>query len=76
MKDEENVQVPEPYSFSKGDVGLTFTHYFKLDPAKEGVIGLDLNAAIFRDEISQFALDYEKFFCATASGQNIIVSAK
>ena len=62
-------------------MGVTATHYFKLDGnsenhPQEGVIGMDFDELIFDSELAKLAINYDKFFFASAVGQNLIIKAK
>lgn len=78
-KIEGAVEVGDPYIFVEGGkVGVTLTHYFKLDGvanalSQSGVIGMDLNPTIFSSELIDLDMEFEKFFLATKS-QKIIMS--
>ena len=75
------VDIDEPYVFSLGyfGVGMTLTHYFKLEgfgPTLEGVIATDVQREIFIDELGALSEDGDKFYFATGAGQNIVISGK
>ena len=82
-KKPTQVVISEPYVFAMGynGVGMTLTHYFKLEgfgPTLEGVIATDVQREIFIDELGALALTDEgnKFYFATGAGQNIVISGK
>ena len=58
-------------------VGLSITHYFKLDgfgSSLEGVVSIFLDQNFFSEELSAFAMDFDKFYFASGKGQNLILS--
>ena len=60
----------DPYIFLSGLVGLTMTHYFKVEgngPSFEGVIGADVPQSLLYADLDSLALAYEKFFFASAN---------
>lgn len=71
----------QPYLFWKEPiVGISPAHYFRLEGKDgqtepiEGVISIDLVRSLFTEELSELAMQYEKFFFAEAESQFVAFS--
>lgn len=80
-KAEDRVYMGQPYIFYQNPiVGISPTHYFKLEGKDgqtepyEGVMGFDLTRSLFTDEMSELAMNYEKFFLVEANSQLVAIS--